>query len=323
MKDKILTSYLNDFISGKSTSVYDEAKAFEHFANYCIVSREHPENFEFENVSVGGTEDLGIDGIAVLVNEHLVMSKLEIDFFKSSLRRLDAQFFFIQSKTSAKFSASDIGNFIFGVKRFFGQKPPEKANADIRNLIELKEYIYESSIDMDSPPICHLFYVSTGKWVGDQHVQDRIDEGVSELKKTDLFSEVKFSPIDIDAIKSIYKELKLKVTKEINFERHTILPPANGVREAYIGILPCKEYLKLITDGDGNLLRRLFYDNVRDFQGNNPVNREINDTLNDQQMNDKFALFNNGITVVAESINKVGTSFRIKDYQIVNPTFRT
>ena len=47
---------------------------------------------------------MGIDGIAILVNEHLVMSKQEIDFFKSSLRRLDVQFFFIQSKTSAKFS---------------------------------------------------------------------------------------------------------------------------------------------------------------------------------------------------------------------------
>ncbi|MBW1793794.1 MAG: hypothetical protein JRJ38_05095 [Deltaproteobacteria bacterium] len=79
MKDKILKSYLKDFISENSASDYDEPTAFEHFANYCIVSREHPENFEFENVSVGGTDDLGIDGVAILVNEHLVMSKQEID----------------------------------------------------------------------------------------------------------------------------------------------------------------------------------------------------------------------------------------------------
>lgn len=50
-KIKVLKLYLKDFISENSTSDYDEATAFQHFANYCIVSREHPKNFEFENVS--------------------------------------------------------------------------------------------------------------------------------------------------------------------------------------------------------------------------------------------------------------------------------
>jgi hypothetical protein len=34
----------------------DESKAFEHFINYCIVSGEHPENFDLETVSVGARE---------------------------------------------------------------------------------------------------------------------------------------------------------------------------------------------------------------------------------------------------------------------------
>jgi cold shock CspA family protein len=318
MKDRILDSYLNDFKTDNAISELESSKVFEHLVNYCIVAREHPENFDFEKVTVGSRDDLGVDGIAILVNEHLVTTKQEIDYFKTSLRRLDVQFFFIQSKTSEKFSGSAIGNFIFGVNRFFGSEPPEKINADIKNLMDLKEYIYDSSIDMDKPPICNMFYVSAGKWLDDPHLVDRINEGKEQLKKTDLFSDVEFTPIDADGIKSIYKELKLKITKEINFERHTILPNSDGVREAYIGILPCIEYLKLITDTDGNLLRKLFYDNVRDFQGNNPVNREIDETLNNILMSDKFALFNNGITIVAQSINKVGTSFKVKDYQIVN-----
>jgi hypothetical protein len=62
----------------------------------------------------------------------------------------------------------------------------------------------------------------------------------------------------------------------------------------------------------------VFYDNVRDFQGNNPVNQEIEETLKDAAENDKFVLLNNGITIVAGSLNKVGTRFRLKDFQIVN-----
>ncbi len=53
------------------------------------------------------------------------------------------------------------------------------------------------------------------------------------------------------------------------------MPQIGGVQAAYIGIVPCLEYLKLLTNEDGTLNRRLFYDNVRDFQGNNPVNHEI------------------------------------------------
>lgn len=132
MKDRILESYLKDFSSEYNVFDVETPVAFEHFVNFCIVSREHPENFDYEKVLVGGTHDLGVDSTAILVNEHLVTSKQEIDYFKTSLRRLDVQFFFIQSKTSDKFSASEIGNFIFGVKRFFGAERPDKINSEIK-----------------------------------------------------------------------------------------------------------------------------------------------------------------------------------------------
>ena len=96
------------------------------------------------------------------------------------------------------------------------------------------------------------------------------------------------------------------------------IPQISGVQEAYIGIVPCTEYLKLVCDEDGSLNRRLFFDNVRDFQGNNPVNLEIEATVNDVTRSDRFALLNNGVTVVARGVNKVGERFRLNDYQIVN-----
>ncbi len=64
-------------------------------------------------------------------------------------------------------------------------------------------------------------------------------------------------------------------------------------------------------------MRGLFYDNVRDFQGDNPVNKEIDDTLKSDER-DLFVLLNNGITIVAESLSKTGDIFTIEDYQIVN-----
>jgi cold shock CspA family protein len=318
MKDRIIESYLNDFVEENYLSDLNEHEAFEQFINYCIVSKIHAETFDFEDISVGGGGDSGLDGIAILVNEHLVSSREDIEFFKNRLRRLDVQFIFIQSKTSQKFSMKEIGNFLFGVKSFFNTESEIIVNTQVEYLRELKEYIYDSSIDMDRNPVCHMYFTTTGKWTDDKNLTERINSGIKELERTDLFSEVRFIPVDAEKIKSIYRELKHKIVKEILFERHTILPSMQGIQEAYIGILPASEYIKLICDSDGNLQRNLFYDNVRDFQGNNSVNEEIAKTIRDTKQNSKFALLNNGLTIVAKSINKIGAKFKLKDYQVVN-----
>ena len=318
MKDKLIEGYLKDFVDAHELTAIPESEAFEHFVNYCIVSREHPENLDFESMHVGGSGDLAIDGIAILVNEHLVSSIEDIDFFKRTLRRLDVRFLFIQSKTSEKFDLGEIGKFIYGVQTFFKKDPAASMNTQLRIVRELKDYIYAKTIDMERAPTCELYYATCGKWVGDTALRERIDAGKSDLNGTGLFSEVAFNPIDGEAIKTLYRELRRMVVREIVFEKHTILPNIDHVQEAYIGILPCVEYLKLICDSEGNLQRSLFYDNVRDFQGNNPVNLEVQTTLNQPDQRDKFVLLNNGVTIVAQSINKVGPNFKLVDFQIVN-----
>ena len=81
--------------------------------------------------------------------------------------------------------------------------------------------------------------------------------------------------------------------------------------------MPANDYLRLISDDSGNLIRGLFYDNVRDFQGDNPVNKEIDHTIKTGSR-DLFVLLNNGVTIVAERLSKTGDQFTIEDYQVVN-----
>ena len=45
MKNRILESYLASFVTEHNLSSVHEPTAFEHFANFCIVSREHPGDF--------------------------------------------------------------------------------------------------------------------------------------------------------------------------------------------------------------------------------------------------------------------------------------
>jgi cold shock CspA family protein len=171
---------------------------------------------------------------------------------------------------------------------------------------------------MNNSPVCALYYAAAGEWHDDAHLLARGESGKNDLSATHLFSSVAFSPLDAERLKALYRTLRNKVECEIVFDKHTILPQIPGVTEAYLGILPCNEYLKLITGEDGDIRRGLFYDNVRDFQGDNPVNREIAATFDDADSSGHFVLLNNGVTIVARSINKVGAKFRVTDYQIVN-----
>lgn len=76
--------------------------------------------------------------------------------------------------------------------------------------------------------------------------------------------------------------------------------------------------MRLISDSNGNIRKSLFYENVRDFQDYNDVNRGIRSTLQEDRLRGRFVVLNNGITVVAREMNVVGNKFTLRDYQIVN-----
>lgn len=318
MNDRILEAYLKDFVAEFDLTGATEADAFESFVNHCLVSRFYSHQFDPDDIGVGGSGDLGIDGVAIIVNDNLVNSTADVDYFRQQLRRLDVQFHFIQAKTSPHFEAATIGTLFSGVRVFFDPNVPSDANDEIRSLHAIKEHIYDASVDMDKSPRCYVHYASTGSWNGEPALVTRVEQGSRDLSQTGLFSHVEFIPTDAERLKRLHRELHRRITRELQFDRHTIVPKIQGVKEAYIGIVPCLEYLKLLVNEDGDLDRRLFYDNVRDFQGHNAVNQEIESTIATVERSDRFALLNNGVTIVAADMNKVGAAFRLSDYQIVN-----
>jgi hypothetical protein len=282
--DQILASYVEDFAGKQDFSNLPPADQFHHFVNYCIVSRNTSDGFEVEDLSTDGDGDTGVDGVAILVNGHIVSSPEDVDYFRDRVGRLDVEFIFMQSKSGAHFNAGEIGTFLFGVKEFFSQSPKAHANEAILVFRDLKDYIYKLSIDMSRAPVCSLYYAVAGEWHDDANLVARIESGRAELQATHLFSMVSLTPVDGDRLKSLYRTLRNKVECEILFDKHTILPQIPGVTEAYLGILPCQEYLRLITSEEGDIRRGLFYDNVRDFQGENPVNREIAATFDEPRI---------------------------------------
>lgn len=66
------------------------------------------------------------------------------------------------------------------------------------------------------------------------------------------------------------------------------------------------------------MLSSIFYDNVRDWQGENEVNSGIAKTLAEKSGRSRFVFMNNGITVIAKKIRTTGDNILLENYQIVN-----
>ena len=166
-------------------------------------------------------------------------------------------------------------------------------------------------------PSCYLYYVTTGKWLDDNDLKVRAYSIVGDLKSTGNFNTVKFVPVGADQIQDLYNQTKNAIRRDFLFPDRTILPDIANVQEAHIGVMAAKDFLKLITDEKGDVVKSLFYEQVRDWKGYNQINGEIRTTLKSENR-DRFALMNNGITIVAKSLKTTGHKFYMENFQIVN-----
>lgn len=315
--DRITESLINELLTTLEITTEGESKDFEKLANYTVVSNEYNKTFDIEAVTVGEGNDTGIDGIAIIVNGQLIDSLDEVDDLLEKNNFLEIEYIFVQSKTSSSFDSSEINTFIFGVQDFFSLKPKLVRNEDIKRFAEISNYIFQKAPKFRENPTIKLFYVTTGKWTNDTNLRAVIDSGVNSLEQTNLFEGVSFTPFGAKELATSYRKSKESISTTITFNNRITIPKINGVSQAYIGLLPFNEFLKIVADDD-DLLLNVFEDNVRDFQGdNNDVNGGIATTItnNDSEI---FSVLNNGVTIVASSISPTGDQFTISDYQIVN-----
>ncbi len=291
---------------------------FEHFVNYCIVSKEYADDFDVENLAVAGGNDLQLDGIAILVNGVLISSTDEIDDLVQMNKYLTAEFVFIQAKSGKGFDGAEISNMFFGVRDLFTDEPKLPRNERLQVKEKLLRHIYSKSTWFrHGNPKIKIYFVTTGKWQDDTQLVSRIDNELQTIDELNIFESPTFEPVDARRLQGFYNRAKNALSKTISFTSKITIPTMENVREAYLGFLPATEYLQLITDDSGNLLRGLFYENVRDYQGSNPVNQEIESTLKTDSKN-AFVLLNNGVTVVSDDLTVTGNSFTLSGFQIVN-----
>ena len=316
MDDPVLRAYLNDFSNSYNLSDLPEPDIFEFFSAYCVYLRDFSEHVLLDDVIVAGGLDSGIDAIGIFLNDISVTSTAQVDEI-ASRQRIDADLCFVQAKTSRNLNAAEIGSFLQGVKEFLAKKYMP-TNQNVVDKRVLSDHVFRNSVKMRSKPRLHLYYCYVGSYKGDPIVDGRVKAGCEELSGYNIFSDIQFKFLDSDKLQERYQEVNLRIEKEVQINEYAALPPIKGIRQAYLGVLPCKELVKLLSNADGKLHKALFNENVRDFLSRNPVNDEIAATVTSAENQSRLAALNNGITIVARNIQIVGKKFILGDYQIVN-----
>lgn len=315
--DRIVQSYMESFLASQEITEKDSSKQFEIFASYCAVAQHYNEIYDLADIITAEGGDCGIDSIAIIINGTLINSQEEVDDLIEINKNLsEISFIFVQAKTSANFDYGDMGTFGAGVTDFFSDNPQMVRNSSIKEKSKLVEYIFSKATYIKKKPICYLYYITTGKWVDDKNCRGRMELAKNDLLDLNIFDEIKYIPVGSDLLQKLYRRTIDVIETEINFDNKILLPDIQDVTQSYLGYIDYEEYLKLISGDNGEIRKSVFYDNVRDFQGNNPVNNEMSETVIDEPH--KFVLFNNGVTIICKKLTNIRNKFTLTDYQIVN-----
>ena len=326
--DKILKGLLDNFTKNTIFDDLDESKKYEYLVNKLVVSKYAPDSFadygDMENIDVDAGDLFGLDSIAFIVNGNLVFSKEDIEKYAVS-RRLDVEILFLQAKTEAGIDSGAFLRFTKAVKIFCNEFDQLKGTKN-KALLNAKD-IYNSIFSYDNYKLCTskspriiLYFIYAGTQLDADFINNLCQsEGKSIKAEIQDLKEVSIHVLGRNEIISEYEEFCNRVKAQIYLKDCVSLDRINGVKSAYIGCLSGKEYLNLITDPNGLLRRRIFFENVRDYQGyDNSVNTEIRETIRDSK-NDQFVLLNNGVTIISKDIISLGSNqYEINNFQIVN-----
>ena len=314
----VVRAQMNDFAEKNGIERNTDATKFELYSIYSVVNGMLHENANPFDLHLTGNE-FGIDGVGIVANNDFAIDVDSAQALTDSLGDGQVRFIFVQSKTSAKFDYGDISKFFDAVCGFFeGTMSGESQQLD--ELISAKDHIYQKSHRRNPNIFC--YFNSTGNYERPQRIESLIEATKTKLSDLNIFDEIQIRIVGAGELQNAYRAATSSNSSEIEFPDQKTLPFHEEVEEAYLGYVCGSQLLKIATNSESNdekitINPSVFFDNVRDFNVESDINKQI---VSEIEYGDKsaFVFRNNGVTVVAKNINRTGDKFLIEDYQIVN-----
>lgn len=270
------------------------------------------DNAEIQAGIIDGPRDAGIDSAYVLVNGRIVTE----DFDFAAVRQpVELEFTIIQSKNQDSFKEGPVDKLASSLPLLLNHT---KKTSELEPLFK-KEVVAVCRSFLDAlatladrfPTVSiRIYYCCKGA-----DPNDTIKAKASALQTTLKGMQLSASFSFLGA-KDLYERSRLQ--KELVLRISTTVTPLSGANSSFVALVKLKDYIKFMSDDAGNLITRIFEANVRAYQGEVEVNKEIASSLAQPNAGIDFWWLNNGVTIVADEAAYTSNQLVIKNPLIVN-----
>ena len=279
--------------------------AFELLAMEAVLRDSDLSDEEVAAGRVGGGDDGGLDGIYTFLGDSLLDEDSEILADDSSSATVpvgtELLLWVVQAKRRESFAETPIDLADSSLQRFLDLSITEDRlrslySDDVVSRMTVFRRVWQKIATRHPQLEIRFSYVSRGS-------TDTVNAKV-EQKRFELENRLQALVPDSTARVELIGAAQL--WKLINTEQtYTLeLPYQDGAtgEDSYLSLVTLRDYLKFICNGDGSIRRHIFDWNVRDYQGNVAVNREIGKSLH-QEHGPDFWWLNNGVTIISSNVS--------------------
>jgi AIPR protein len=316
---RIIGAHLNSFVESNGFQQLEESVQFELFSNFTILSSRISTGFDLEDVTTGEGDD-GTDGLAIIIDEEIVVSDAKT-IFKKPRKNHDVEVVFIQAKSGESFDLGEFLKFEKSVLRFINSDKYKVNDETQMNVHSIFDVVLKNVPKIkDGKPSLTARFITTGIYQLPSALESAKKEFIKQINNLGYFNKVDVEFVGRDELTSLWVSTYSGTSAELPMFSNAPLPPISGINEAYLAVVKAKDFVdRLLINNDGSLRSHVFEENVRSFLGNdNLVNQSITDTLSRKDSASRFPVLNNGITVVSSDVRIQNNNVHLENYQIIN-----
>ena len=289
---------------------------FEFFASSMVLKDYDLSDDEVFDGITGQGNDGGVDGFYLLVNEELVKEDMVENI--NIPRACPIDLIIVQAKYVSSFGEDAILKWKTISSNLLEMQPlnqyKSRYTEKVLDNFTLFGNIIKKSIRLQCKLRISFYYATLGL---NSEIHPNVIAQKNELIKivNSIYPSAYVSVFfwDADLLMDTYNRSP-NTSVNISFVDQ---PISLGAKDM-IALVNLGTYYKFITDDSGNLNKRFFEANVRDYQGNNSVNKSISETLHKPGHED-FWWLNNGVTILVSSLSRItNKEIVIENPEIVN-----
>ena len=313
----ILEEILKQYKETATDSSTNDDENFERFAAEQLLKDENLDEDEIISGLIGDSNDNGIDGFYIFLDGELIN---QIEQVEGKYKEMKV--YFHQYKNNYKIEENVVLKFnnAFNDIMNFDNKNLNGWHYDLKNkIVLLREIILKTA----TYALTIKFIINHVSKANYEDIKDnksywsKVDNLKNLIKKFGISKlGVEYDFIGGEELKNLsYRKPEYSIDLVLKDSPLTLEFGDNNI--GYIALVSLKNYYNFIVE-NGNLQKHIFDSNVRDYQNKTTVNKEIEDTIiNDN--NTDFWWLNNGITIIAgKDSTQIGKKLSLKNVQIVN-----